>query len=119
MKQNISKNQVLSLNDKQYVGLLNALYGTDHKIENLSRGSAGCDFGNEDGYFTSALETRTNIGKMIEILGNKLCSIHPLYEEDGESDKLCWWEVIVNGKTMRMIELCDALFEAIKEVFNV
>jgi len=115
MKQHISKEQVLGLNDKQYVGLLNALYNTNHKVENLSRGSAGCDFvaeGSQHGYFTSAMETRTNIGKMIEILELNLARIehHACYNFD--------WEIVFadDSSILRDGELCDTLFDAIKEI---
>lgn len=109
MKQHISKEQVLSLTDKQYVGLINALYETSHKVKDLSRGSAGCDFGNEEPYFTSAMETRTNIGKMIEILSN----VKQIEITQGSK----WW-VMFMDKSLKVseYELYDALWLAIKEI---
>ena len=104
MKQHITIEQWDEINLKQKIIINKLLFPSTEYIEISIQ--------------QKALIHSLQIGEMIEILGINIGEIFPLYTEEGAGDRILWWEVQLSYKTLRMINLCDALWEAIKYILN-
>ena len=110
MKQHITVEQAKELGQKTIGNLGESFYSAMYfysKLEHEPRWD-----------FAANLMT---IGKMIEILGNKVNAIVPIVKDK----KVVFWSVYLLYDNMEMsigfeaIELADALFEAVKYVLGV
>jgi hypothetical protein len=105
MKQHITVEQLFELQDYKLAEVMDEEF--QNAVRNLNCNPYMSD--TEKDNLIEVLAEQVTIGKMIEILYNHTCDI--VIESAG-----CNWYVDINTGIYKSRELCDALWEAVKEV---
>ncbi len=129
MKQHITELQIKELNEEQLLSLIKIMYNANpinFKVEHdiISYNRKG---GATNRYYVhglNLLSRKLTIGKMIEILDNETDDLEIIRDHQRDLEQniyKCYWIDVIKEeggckRSFEEKELCDALWEAVKEI---